>query len=888
MNRSKNKNNRKRSNQVDQRKTKQIFVGGCHPQIKNHELKNYFSQFGKVIECRLVKDKRTKKFRGFGFVTFSNFRAVEEVVKSRHHVLKGKKVETKKAFSKEESRVKLFDEKERKLYITGIAKFMTKRDLRGYFKRFGEVQDTRIIHDPEKNKDKGFGFVLFLEPDSLDRALSKGLYQTVKGCTLECRRTRLREEIRNTDQDGSEGMAGSSNGPQSRKKYSYGESDGFDWKNNRKISNHGKSGGFFQHEGDYRYNRDADPRQEERAPHEPDQSYRASGGGKSHQTQFGGKGGRRESYGNNSKAQFPHDSDISNDNRNNNRNAENPDFEIEELGGLFRDNEDDFGQRRKKYEFGYKPNSNSHLEKLNIKGKFSSNQNLQDGYNEQMNYDPNLSHQGSSNQSSHHSLVHHSQGSQKEPEFNQQPMPMQQQNYPPNPYYQAQPYANHPNQLFPNQNQGFNYQQPTPPINPLVNPAFNNQNPAFFKPQNQPPQPLYPNGNFNGQPPYPYQGNPMFNGPNNTLNNQQPCNGYNAGYQNSPYQYLNPQQQQQQGQNFNQNSQKKPPHKGFFNPPSSGGNNFDLSNFTNNQNDYKIPPGAFWNNLLSVQQLSYRGSSDNSAGNDNRILKRPNKASEFKSLNPSPHPSNNNSGPKTSNSSSGQQESPYHTKAVTPSIDYIHEKQLFDGLRKLNYSDQDDGDEDEDDARRRNMVLIHNDNGELIFDEEVDPNLNNIGIEVLDGGEEASNNNNKQANKGVYGAPPTGFQMKRIIPDNTKSEKLSHKGNQHVKRGPGNQSIRSDRILSRSKVILEVDGYVEEEENEAESTKAIIGNDDHKIKDILEYEKYQDYGNKRNRPEMNVKGLQKKVRQLWILWLTRNRVWTKRAGLQQRGMNWRR
>lgn len=117
------------------------------------------------MESRLVKDKRTKKFRGFAFVTFLEFETVEKMLKE-DHVIMGKKVELKKAFTKDETMDKLLDEKNRKVYITGISSRLQVSDLNQYFSKFGKIEDTRIIHDPQKPKQKGIGFVLFVEEKS--------------------------------------------------------------------------------------------------------------------------------------------------------------------------------------------------------------------------------------------------------------------------------------------------------------------------------------------------------------------------------------------------------------------------------------------------------------------------------------------------------------------------------------------------------------------------------------------------------------------------------------------------------------------------------------------------------------------------------------------------
>lgn len=196
----KNKKQAKQSSNNNQnhnqnRKTKQIFVGGCHPKIQNDQLKEYFSKYGKVIESKLVKDKKTKRFRGFAFVTFHEFSTVEKVLKEEHIIL-GKKVDLKKAFTKEQTRDKLIREKQRKIYITGIPKTMERKTIAKYFSKFGKVEDTRIILDRYKTKYKGFGFVLFKSDKSLAKVLKSGHSHKVGGVILDCRQTMLREELR--------------------------------------------------------------------------------------------------------------------------------------------------------------------------------------------------------------------------------------------------------------------------------------------------------------------------------------------------------------------------------------------------------------------------------------------------------------------------------------------------------------------------------------------------------------------------------------------------------------------------------------------------------------------------------------------------------------------
>src|SRR5277367_6288121 len=52
-------------------------------------LKDYFSQFGEVLECTVMRDGATGRSRGFGFLTFKDARTVN-IVMVKEHYLDGK------------------------------------------------------------------------------------------------------------------------------------------------------------------------------------------------------------------------------------------------------------------------------------------------------------------------------------------------------------------------------------------------------------------------------------------------------------------------------------------------------------------------------------------------------------------------------------------------------------------------------------------------------------------------------------------------------------------------------------------------------------------------------------------------------------------------------
>ena len=52
----------------------------------------YFSRYGEVIDCVVMKNPATGKSRGFGFVTFKDPSCVETVLANGPHILDGRQV----------------------------------------------------------------------------------------------------------------------------------------------------------------------------------------------------------------------------------------------------------------------------------------------------------------------------------------------------------------------------------------------------------------------------------------------------------------------------------------------------------------------------------------------------------------------------------------------------------------------------------------------------------------------------------------------------------------------------------------------------------------------------------------------------------------------------
>ncbi|KAG8587286.1 hypothetical protein GDO81_005627 [Engystomops pustulosus] len=67
-----------------------MFIGGLSWQTSPDSLRDYFSKFGEIRECMVMRDPTTKRSRGFGFVTFADPASVDKVLAQPHHELDSK------------------------------------------------------------------------------------------------------------------------------------------------------------------------------------------------------------------------------------------------------------------------------------------------------------------------------------------------------------------------------------------------------------------------------------------------------------------------------------------------------------------------------------------------------------------------------------------------------------------------------------------------------------------------------------------------------------------------------------------------------------------------------------------------------------------------------
>lgn len=68
-----------------------MYVGNLAWEVDNARLEQVFSEYGKVIDARVVYDRESGRSRGFGFVTMSTETEVNDAIAALdgqvHHIL---------------------------------------------------------------------------------------------------------------------------------------------------------------------------------------------------------------------------------------------------------------------------------------------------------------------------------------------------------------------------------------------------------------------------------------------------------------------------------------------------------------------------------------------------------------------------------------------------------------------------------------------------------------------------------------------------------------------------------------------------------------------------------------------------------------------------------
>lgn len=163
-----------------------VFIANLNFDTSEEELRNYFSKFGNLIEVTVIKNRETRRPRGFGFLKYSDSIMVDEVLKNRPHNLGNRQLDVKRMIPKQNQNEKNSSNSEI-IYISGFGSDLTEHDLRSYFLKYGNIVNINI-KPPKIGMDKCYGFITFSDYDSVDKIILDHKH-VIKGYNLKIQKS---------------------------------------------------------------------------------------------------------------------------------------------------------------------------------------------------------------------------------------------------------------------------------------------------------------------------------------------------------------------------------------------------------------------------------------------------------------------------------------------------------------------------------------------------------------------------------------------------------------------------------------------------------------------------------------------------------------------------
>ncbi|NWQ83617.1 DAZP1 protein, partial [Columbina picui] len=163
---------------------RKLFVGGLDWSTTQETLRSYFSQYGEVVDCVIMKDKTTNQSRGFGFCKMTEVANFIVLLTAYFFFLLFSLIQQKGSRSD--------NNKSNKIFVGGIPHNCGETELREYFKKFGVVTEVVMIYDAEKQRPRGFGFITFEDEQSVDQAVNMHFHD-IMGKKVEVKRAEPRD-----------------------------------------------------------------------------------------------------------------------------------------------------------------------------------------------------------------------------------------------------------------------------------------------------------------------------------------------------------------------------------------------------------------------------------------------------------------------------------------------------------------------------------------------------------------------------------------------------------------------------------------------------------------------------------------------------------------------
>lgn len=146
------------------------MVLGIPWEVNTDGLKQYMTKYGNLDDVVVMKDRKTGRSRGFGYVTFSTAESAEKALGAKH-TINGREMEVKVATPKEE--MKNPPRKITRIFVARIPVKVPEEEFRKYFEKYGTITDIYMPKESGAKSHRGIGFITYESSDSVTKVMAE-------------------------------------------------------------------------------------------------------------------------------------------------------------------------------------------------------------------------------------------------------------------------------------------------------------------------------------------------------------------------------------------------------------------------------------------------------------------------------------------------------------------------------------------------------------------------------------------------------------------------------------------------------------------------------------------------------------------------------------------
>ncbi|OQV26022.1 putative Nucleolysin TIA-1 [Hypsibius exemplaris] len=166
----------------------QVFVGDLPSYLTEDNLRDHFSPYGPIVDCRVIRDPMTQKSKCFGFVRFArNEDAEVAIAKTSESDIDGKRIRTNWAFKRGPnqplSREQVLSQASHYIttvYIGGLGCNFNAEFVRAMCAMYGPILEIRLF------QEKGYAFVRYASRESAAAAILGIHNSEISGHLVRC------------------------------------------------------------------------------------------------------------------------------------------------------------------------------------------------------------------------------------------------------------------------------------------------------------------------------------------------------------------------------------------------------------------------------------------------------------------------------------------------------------------------------------------------------------------------------------------------------------------------------------------------------------------------------------------------------------------------------